>query len=74
MESHAVIEKNEKNPYILTLNNAQNINEKSKTVQYALHNPMCVIGTYLFCTCIEKKISGRLYVKTRSQYLTSSEV
>lgn len=42
-ESHVVMKKNEKNPYVPTLNNARGINEKSKILpQYASYNSLCV--------------------------------
>lgn len=43
VESHVVMKKNEKNPYVPTLNNARDINEKSKILpQYASYNSLCV--------------------------------
>ena len=37
MESHVVIKKDEENPYVLTLNNAQDINEKSRLSLLGAH-------------------------------------
>lgn len=74
MESHVVIRKNEKNPYVLTLNNAQDVNKERKTIpQYVLYinSPMCVIYTSLFCIC--RKNIWKIIYKNLFKCLASSE-